>query len=67
MLENLPLEPLQALARLEPELLGERKASLLVDLERLGLPVGSVEREHELAPEPFPQGMLGDERPQLAD
>ena len=53
MLEDLALEPLQRLARLEPELLGERAAALLVDLKRLGLATRAVEREHELRARPL--------------
>ncbi len=36
-------------------------------MQRLGLAVGAVEGEHELAPEPLPQRMPSDERLQLAD
>ena len=57
----------QALARLQAELLGERQASLLVDLERLRLPVRAVEREHELPTKPLSQRVVGDELLQLAD
>ena len=53
VLEDLALEPLQRLARLEPELLGERAAALLVDLKRLGLATGAVEREHQLRSRPL--------------
>ena len=63
----LALEPLQALARLQPELLGERQAALLVDVQRLGLAVRAVEREHELAAQPLAQRMPRDERLELAD
>ncbi len=36
-------------------------------MQRLGLAVGAVEGEHELAPEPLAQRVPSDERLQLAD
>ena len=48
MIEDLPLEALEALARLEAELLSERTAALLVCVQRFGLTAGAVEREHVL-------------------
>ena len=67
LLQDAALEPLQALARLQPDLLGERQSTLLVDLQRLGLAVGAIEREHELAAEPLAKRMAGHERLELAD
>ena len=58
---------LQLLARLEPELVGELALRLAVGAERLGLPAGAIEREHQLAAQPLAQRMLGDERVELAD
>ena len=49
MLQDLALQPLQPLTRLQTELLGEGQTKLLVDVERLGLAVRAVEGEHELA------------------
>ena len=46
--EDRAVELLQRRARVDPELLDERAASLLVGLERLGLPPRAVEREHQL-------------------
>jgi hypothetical protein len=65
--EDCPLELLQRLARLEAQLGREQAAALAVDVERLGLATGSVEREHELAAEPLLKRVLADERAQLAD
>ena len=57
----------QERARLEAQLLDEQLAALAVDLERLRLPAGAVEREHELCPQPLAQRMRADERLELAD
>ena len=54
-------------ARLDPELVHQRAAGVLVGLERLGLPAGAIEREHQLRAQPLAQRILGDERLQLAD
>ena len=54
-------------ARLDPELVHERAASVLVGLERLRLPAGAIEREHQLRAQTLAQRILGDERLQLAD
>ena len=67
LLEDRPLEPLELLARLQSQLLRELAAGLAVGVERLGLPAGAVEREHQLAAQALPQRMLGDERLELAD
>ena len=67
MVEDLPLEALEALARLEPELLGEHTAALLVRVQRFGLTAGAVEREHELPARPLAERLLRDERLQLRD
>ena len=67
LVEDLTLEPPQVLARLEAELLRERAAALLVGLQRLRLPTRAVEGEHELAPGPFAQRVLADERLELDD
>ena len=56
-----------ALARFEPELLARRCAAVLEDAERVGLPTGPVQREHEQAPEPLAQRMRGDELFELDD
>ena len=42
-------------------------ARVLVGLERLRLPPGAVQGEHQLRAEALAQGMLGDERLELAD
>jgi hypothetical protein len=61
------LERSQLLARVETEALGEERACAVVRRERLGLALGVVEREHELAPQPLAERLLGDETLQLGD
>ena len=56
----------QQRARLEAELLDEQLPSLAVDLERLRLPAGAVEREHELRAQPLAQRVRADEALELA-
>ena len=59
------LELAQRPPRLDPELGQERSPRGAVCLERLGLPAGAVQREHELGAEPFPQRVPRDEPFQL--
>ena len=61
------VEPLQGRARLDAELVDECAAGVEVGLERLGLPPGAIEREHQLAAQPLAQRVLSDERLELAD
>ena len=65
MIQDLALEALQLLARLDPELVDECAPRRLIDLERLGLTPGSVEREHELAAQPLLKRMLRDKGSEL--
>jgi hypothetical protein len=58
MAKNRSFELLQLRARLEAELAVEERPCLAVRGERVGLLAGSVQPEHELAPQPFAQGML---------
>ena len=53
LIEDLPLELPKRLAGLEPELLDQHAPGLSVDLERVGLPAGAVEGEHQLAAQSF--------------
>ena len=55
------------LGRLEPPLLVERTAGRLVRVERLLLPPGAVQREHEEAAEPFAVGVLRGEPGRVGD
>ena len=64
--EYRPLELAQTLAGLDAELLDQRPARVLVGLQRVGLAVGAVEREHQLRPQALAVGVLGDQRLELA-
>ena len=57
----------QSRTGLDAELGDEHRASAAVHRERLGLPSRAVERQHQLAAQPFPQGLGLDQRRQLAD
>jgi hypothetical protein len=65
--ENRALELLKLAARLDAELVDEHAPRVLVHAQRLGLPSGAVEGEHELSPEALAQGVLRHERLELAD
>ena len=65
--ENGALERPQLLARVETEALREERACAAVRRHRLGLALGVVEREHELAPQALAERLLGDQTLQLGD
>ena len=65
--EDRLLEGLELAARLEPELVGERTARVLVARERIRLTARAVEGEHELGAQPLARGVLADERLELGD
>jgi hypothetical protein len=65
--ENRRVEFLQRFARFDTELLDEHFAGLAVEVERGGLAARSVQREHELAPGPFPRWFLRNKSLQLSD
>ena len=65
--EDGTLDPLQRRARLEAELVGESSAGVPVDLERLRLPAGAVQREHQLPAQPLAQWVPADELLELLD
>ena len=51
----------QRLPGIDPELVGEQVADPPVGGQRVGLPAAAVQRQHELAVQPFPQRMVGDQ------
>ena len=53
MLQDLGLQLGQPRARFQPELLGELHPRPLIHLERIGLPPGAVQGEHQLRGDPF--------------
>ena len=55
------LQPAQLGPGLDPERLHERPARVAERVERLGLPAGAVEREHQQRPQPLAQRMLVDQ------
>ena len=59
------LESLQLGPRLEAELVREPPAALAIGLERIRLPSGAVEREHQLPPHALARGVLVDQRFEL--
>ena len=61
------VEALQLGARLDAELVDERLPRRRVHLERLGLPPGPVEREHQLRARALAKRVRSDERLELAD
>jgi hypothetical protein len=65
--EHPALELPQLFTRLEAELVGEQRARLAVDLESVAPPSGSVEREHQLGPQPLPERVLGHEGLELGN
>ena len=67
LLEDLPLEAPQRLARLEPELRGEVLPALLVHLQRLCLTTRAVQGQHELTAEALAERVALHERLELAD
>ena len=65
--EDRAIEGLQLRPWLDPELLDERSARIVIGRERLGLAAAPVEREHQLTPEPLAQRLRADERLDLRD
>ena len=65
--EDRGLELAQLRAGVDAELLDEGLARGAVGGESIGLPAGTVEREHELRARPFAQWLRGDERLELGD
>ena len=60
-----PLEFAEPLAGLDPQLLDQCPAGVLVGLEGVGLAVRAVEREHQLRPQALSVGVLADQRLEL--
>ena len=54
-------------ARLEAQLVAEKLAGLTVDLERVHLATGPIQRQHQLADRALPRRMLADQPFELAD
>ena len=65
--QNRPFQSTQPLAGLDPQLLDQCPAPVLVGLQRVGLPVAAVEGEHQLRPKALAIRVLGDQRLELSD
>src|SRR5207244_1760102 len=65
--EDRLLQLLERGTRLDPQLVDEVPPRRLVRLQRLRLPAGAVEREHQLAAQAFSERMPGDQLLELAD
>ena len=52
---------------LDPQLLCQDAPRALEGRQRVPLPAGAIQREHQLTPEPLSERMLGDERLELGD
>ena len=63
--EYRPLEPAEPLARLDPELLDQSPARLLVGLQRVRLAVRPVQGQHQLRPRALSVGVVADQRLEL--
>jgi hypothetical protein len=61
------MQPLQVRPRFDSYLVHQQTARAAVRLQRLGLPPGPIEREHELPVQALAQGVLRHERLELAD
>src|SRR5262249_58424779 len=65
--QDRPLQVTQCRARCDAELLVELRPRVLVRSERIGLPAGPVESEHQLLAESLAERVTLDERRDLAD
>ena len=62
-----PLQLLERRTRLDPELVDEGSARILVRVQGLRLPARPVQRRHQIPPQTFAERVLGDECLELAD
>ena len=67
LLEDRLLEVAQWATRLDPELLDEQTAAIAVRGERVGLPAGAIEGQHQLTTKPLAERVLVDEPLKLGD
>jgi hypothetical protein len=65
--QDLLLAPAQPAARLDAQLLVQDLAGAVEGLEGIGLAVRAVQCQHQLAPQPLPVGVVGQQRLQLGD
>ena len=67
MLEDRPLEPRQRRPRLEAQLLGQHAPAVPVDLQRLRLAPGAIQRQHQLRAQTLAQRLARDGGLELRD
>ena len=67
MREDRALELAQPLPRLDAEPVDELAPGVAVGLERIRLAVAAVQRQHQLATQVLPIGVIGDQRREPAD
>lgn len=65
--EDRAVESFQLLARLDPEVVDERRPGRLVRVERLCLTAGAIQREHEQSAKRLAERMLCDDSLELGD
>ena len=64
LLEHGAVQVLELTSRFDAELVDELLAGVVEGAQRFGLTTGSVQRQHQLGPEPFTEGEVRDELPQ---
>ena len=64
--QNGRVQVLRRFSGIDAELTGKQVADTPVGGERLSLPSAAIKRQHELAVQPLPQGMVGGQPLQLA-
>jgi hypothetical protein len=61
------LEVLELAAGLQAQVLDQQSSHLPVDAQRLGMPPGAMQRQHQLCVEPLAKRVLGGQRGQLGN
>ena len=67
VVEHRSLEIAQRRGRIEPELVGQMAAVVLVGLQRLGLATGAIQRGHQQRPGPVAQRVLRGEADEVGE
>ena len=65
--QDRPLQLLERRARIDPELVDESPARLLVGVQRFCLPTRPIERRHQIHPQALTERVLGDQCLELSD
>jgi hypothetical protein len=67
LLQDRALQLLQSPARFQTQLVAQQPADLRIDRERVGLAPDAIQREHQLATQPFLKRFCGDQRLKVRD